>query len=110
MGLCRSAPIFGLTGLDDSEFDLDNVSDDLNSDMSEDPRRGSERRNEEARIKYFYRDEEEQKALRKQKRKEEKYEKKKQEILEGLRQATEGKPLSRWAEEEDDEDAEAEAL
>ena len=59
--LCRSAPIFGLTGLDDSEFDLDNISDDLNSDMSEDPRRGSERRNEDARIKYFYRDEAEQK-------------------------------------------------
>ena len=52
--LCRSAPIFGLTGLDDAEFDLDNVSDDFNSDMSEDPLRGSEKRNEGFRIKYFY--------------------------------------------------------
>ena len=45
--LCRSAPIFGLTGLDDAEFDLDSVSDDLNPFGPEDPRRGSVKRNED---------------------------------------------------------------
>ena len=59
--LCRSAPIFGLTGLDDAEFDLDNVSDDFNSvDMSEDPRGGLEKRNEGFGRKYFYKDDTEQ--------------------------------------------------
>ena len=63
--LCRNAPIFGLTGLDDAEFDLDNVSDDLNSIMSEDPCLGSAKRNEEFGIKYFYSDDKAQKNPKK---------------------------------------------
>ena len=54
--LCRSAPIFGLTGLDDAEFDLNSVSDDLNPFGPEDPRRESAKRNENIGIKYFYSD------------------------------------------------------
>ena len=61
--LCRSAPIFGLTatGLDDAEFDLDDLSTDLNSEMSEETCGGSAKRNEEFRIKYFCKDGSEQK-------------------------------------------------
>ena len=40
--LCRNTPIFGLTGLDDNEFDID-ISD-INSEMSEDLHEGSSKR------------------------------------------------------------------
>ena len=63
--LCRSAPIFGLTGLDDAEFDLDSVSDNPNPFGPEDPRRGSAKRNEEIGIRYFYSDDKAQKSPKK---------------------------------------------
>ena len=63
--LCRSAPIFGLTGLDDAEFDLDSVSDDLNPFGPEDSQQGSVKRNEIVGIKYFYSDDKAQKSPKK---------------------------------------------